>query len=208
MKELVEAGGVGYLIPAVLAALVFYFLRGLFGVYVQKSAARKEFLELWERSRSEDDVWLEVAVRHWIGTYLPAHVIRLALAQPDKTQSLSELSELWPFLLYDRATRTVQWRSPRFKALERSKLGRWIWMAGYVVLILCAMGYGVAAYQMTDINGMRWLYSASALVFFIFALAALMREDSSRVITDSGEEWIARINAAVSMVPAPQQTSR
>lgn len=198
MKELVEAGGVGYLIPAVLAALVFYFLRGLFGVYVQKSAARKEFLDLWERSRSEDDVWLEVAVRHWIGTYLPAHVIRLALAQPDKAQSLLELSELWPFLRYNRGTRTVHWRSPRLKALERSKPGRWIWMASYVALILCAMGYGVAAYQMTDINGMRWLYSASALAFFIFALAALMRDDSSKVITGSGEEWIDRINAAAS----------
>lgn len=151
-------------------------------------------------------MWLEVAVRHWVGTYLPAHVIRLALVQPDKAQSLFELSELWPFLLYDRATRTVRWRSPRLKTLERSKSGRWIWMAGYVVLMVCAMWYGVAAYQMTEINGTRWLYSGAALAFFIFALIALLREDSSKVITASGEEWIARINAAAaSTEPLPER---
>lgn len=206
MKELVEAGGVGYLIPAVLAALVLYLVRAVFGLYVQRNSTRKEFLEMWERSRSEDDVWLEVAVRHWVGTYLPAHVIRLALVQPDKAQSLFELSELWPFLLYDRATRTVRWRSPRLKTLERSKSGRWIWMAGYVVLMVCAMWYGVAAYQMTEINGTRWLYSGAALAFFIFALIALLREDSSKVITASGEEWIARINAAAaSTEPLPER---
>lgn len=203
MKELVEAGGVGYLIPAVLAALVFYLLRGLFGMYVHKSSARKEFLELWERSRSEDDVWLEVVVRHWIGTYLPAHVIRLALAQPDKTQSLFELAELWPFLLYDRATRTVRWRKPRLRALERTKPGRWLWGVVYLVLIFSAMGCGVIAYKITEINGMRWIYSAGALVFLFLALAALMREESSKIIAASSEEWIARINAVTSSGTPP-----
>lgn len=47
MKELVEAGGVGYLIPAVLAALVLYLVRAVFGLYVQRSSTRKEFLEMW-----------------------------------------------------------------------------------------------------------------------------------------------------------------
>ena len=204
MKELVEAGGVGYLIPAVLAAFVFYFLRGFFSMYVHKSVARREFLELWERSRSEDDVWLEVAVRHWIGTYLPAHVIRLALAQPDKTQSLFELAELWSFLLYHRATRTVRWRSPRFNALECSKLGRWLWGLVYLVLIFSAMVFGMVAYQMTEINGTRWIYSGSALLFLFFALAALAREDSGKVIASNGEEWIARINAAASSGRPPR----
>jgi hypothetical protein len=90
MKELVEAGGAGFLIPAVLFAIVLYAARGLFGLHDQKSKIRREFLELWDRARSQDDLWLEVAVRHWMGAYLPAHVIRLAFEQPDKSQSLIE----------------------------------------------------------------------------------------------------------------------
>ena len=203
MKELLEAGGVGYLIPGVLAVLVLYLLRGVFSLYTHKSGARKEFLELWERSRSEDDVWLEVAVRHWVGTYLPAHVIRLALAQPDKAQSLFELSELWTFLRYDRATQTVRWCSSRLVTWERKKAGHWMWLVVYLVCMGGAIWYGVAAFNMVEVNGTRWVYSAGALSFFFFALVAMMREDSRKTIATCGEEWIARINgAAASVDPA------
>lgn len=88
IKELIEAGGSGYIIPAVLSVLVLYAVRGAFGLQGRRSQHRKEFLEMWDSSRTQDDLWLEVAVRHLFGTYLPARVIRLALAQPDTSQGL------------------------------------------------------------------------------------------------------------------------
>ena len=108
MKELIEIGGIGFVIPAVLSVLVLYIARGLFGMHGRRSQARKEFLELWNDARASDDLWLEVSVRHLVGTYLPAHVVRLALAGPDKAQSLFDLAELWLLLRYDREARTVR----------------------------------------------------------------------------------------------------
>ena len=83
MKELIEVGGANFLIPAVLSILVFYAIRGLFGLHGRRSQHRKEVLELWDGARSQDDVWLEIVVRHLVGVYLPAHAIRLACG-PDR----------------------------------------------------------------------------------------------------------------------------
>ncbi len=121
MKELVDIGGIGFIIPAVLGLVVFHIARGLFGMHGRRHQSRKEFLELWDETRAGHDLWLETIVRHLIGTYLPAHVIRLALACPDKAQSLFDLSELWPLLRYDREARTVTWLHPRHRAAEKRK---------------------------------------------------------------------------------------
>ncbi len=102
MTELVDIGGIGFIIPVVLGLVVLHLARGLFGMHGRRHQSRKEFLELWDETRAHDDLWLETIVRHLIGTYLPAHVIRLALTCPDKVQSLFDLSELWPLLRYDR----------------------------------------------------------------------------------------------------------
>jgi hypothetical protein len=198
MKELVEAGGAGFLIPAVLFAIVLYAVRGIFGLHDQKSKIRREFLELWDRARSQDDLWLEVAVRHWMGTYLPAHVIRLAFEQPDKSQSLIELSELWPFLRYDRSSRTVEWGNRRLRTIERSRIGRFLWVLVYFVSISFALLLAAGAYQLADADGQKWIYSIGAAIFFLGAFASLMRADTAKVIVTDGEEWIRRINDSVS----------
>lgn len=197
MKELVEAGGAGFLIPAVLFAVVLYAARGLFGFYDQKSKIRREFLELWDQSRSQDDLWLEVAVRHWMGVYLPAHVIRLAFEQPDKSQALIELSELWIFFRYDRSSRTVEWANRRFRSVERSRIGRFFWVLVYFVSMCAGLFLAAAAYQIENVTGRTWIYSIGAAVFLFGAFASLMRDDTAKYIFADGEEWIRRINDSV-----------
>lgn len=41
MKEILEAGGAAFLMPAVLFAIVLYLSRGLFGLYGRRSQNRK-----------------------------------------------------------------------------------------------------------------------------------------------------------------------
>ena len=147
-------------------------------------------------------LWLEVAVRHWMGTYLPAHVIRLAFEQPDKSQSLIELSELWPFLTYDRLTRTVEWGNRPLRTFELSKIGRFLWVLVYFVSVSIALLLAAAAYQVGDADGQKWIYSIGAAIFFLAAFASLMRSDTTKVIITDGEEWIRRINDSV----APAET--
>ncbi len=130
VKEIIAAGGSALLIPAVLFVLVLYVIRGLSGLHGRRSQNRKEFLDLWDSTRSQDDLWLEVVVRHLFGSYLPARVIRLALAQPDKAQSLLDLAELWPLFRFDPASQTVSWLHKRHDTLKRLKAGRTMLLGG------------------------------------------------------------------------------
>lgn len=197
MKEFMEAAGAGLLIPSVLFAVALYMVRGLFSLYDQKNKIRREFLELWDAARSSDDLWLEIAVRQWMGTYLPAHVIRLALEQPDKSQSLAELSELWPYLRYNRTSRTVEWSSLWLLRAERTYIGRHVWDLAYFAMILVAMLLAAAAYRVGNGSGWAWIYSIGFAIFLFGAFASLMRKDTSRMISTNGEEWIRWINDSV-----------
>ncbi len=194
MRELLEAGGTGYLIPAVLFGLVLYVSRGLFGWHGRRSQHRKEFLELWDQTRSQDDLWLEAMIRHWLGTYLPAHVIRLAMVQPDKTQSLIDISELWPLLRYDRDTRTVAWLHRRHLTVDKRNVGRVALLTGYFASAGSSLlGAAVAAnYGPGTLSG--WIYGGFSVVMLFLAMVCILREDTLKVAAVAGDEWINRIN--------------
>lgn len=194
MKELIAAGGAAYLMPAVLFALVLYAVRGLSGLHGRRSQQRKDFLDLWSDPRSQDDVWLEVAVRHLFGTYLPSHVIRLALAQPDKAQSLLDLSELWPLLRYDPDSQTVDWRLTRHATKTRRRLSRAVLFVLYVVLWVAALGAAWVASKLGHGAITGWVYGVDALLLGFLGLVCLVREDSVKTAAKVGDAWVTRIN--------------
>lgn len=194
MDKLIELGGRGLLIPAVLAVLVLYAARGLFGWHGRRSQHRKEFLELWDLARSQDELWLEIAVRHWLGTYLPAHIIRLAMSQPDKTQSLIELSELWELIRYDRDTRTAGWLHRRHRTIQKRKAVRVLLIAAYFVSAITALLIAWAASMLGPSLFSGWAYGTGALMLGVLAVICLMRDDTMKVAVSVGEEWLVRIN--------------
>ncbi len=194
MREILEIGGAGFLIPTVLFLLVLYGIKGLYGLIGHRSQHRKEFLDLWDPGRAQDDLWLEVIVRHHFGTTLPAGIIRLALAQPDKSQSLFELCELWPLLRYDRETQTVAWHH-RWHGNEKTRrLERRITVMLFPVLALAALWYAMSVSTQGPSSVMGWLYAFGGLAFAAWALIALARHDTLTVATDVGDQWIHRIN--------------
>lgn len=194
MKEILTIGGAGYLIPAVLFVLVLYVTRGLFGLHGRRSQHRKEFLELWDSTRSQDDLWLEVAVRHLCGAYLPAHVIRLALAQPDKSQSLFDLAELWPLFRFNAESQTVNWQNQRHSSLAKRRAGRATLLAGYFACALIAVLAALVASKSGAGTFVGWAYSAFAVVSGFVAFICLMREDTIKIAASVGDDWVARIN--------------
>lgn len=123
LKEVIAAGGSRLLIPAVLFVLVLYAIRGLSGLHGRRSQNRKDFLDLWDSTRSQDHLWLEVVIRHLFGSYLPARIIRLALAQPDKAQSLLNLAELWPLFRFDPTSETASWLHKCHETSKRRTVG-------------------------------------------------------------------------------------
>jgi hypothetical protein len=196
MGEILTTGGRGYLIPIALFALVLYAARGMFSLHGRRSQQRKEFLELWNESRIQDDLWLEVSIRHLFGTFLPAPIIRLALQQPDRGQALLEISELWPMFQLNRESSTVRWLRRRHLTLKRRKLARRLFLIAYFVCALAAVGAAQIAFKAGPASFSGWLYGVGAVVSGLAAFACLSREDSMKTAARVGEEWLVRINSA------------
>jgi hypothetical protein len=194
MGEIITAGGSGYLMPVVLFVLVLYAARGMFGLHGRRSQQRKEFLEFWNSLRVQDDLWLEASVRHLFGTWLPAPIIRLALRQPDRGQSLTELSELWPLLQFDRKFHNVRWLHRRHHTPKQRKFARFLVLAAYFLSALASVFAAKLAYQSGPTTFSAWLYGIGALVGGAAALVCLAREDTMKIAVRVGEEWVSRIN--------------
>lgn len=192
-EKILEAAGPNLLVPAALFALAFYAARGLFGLHGRKSDQRREFLERWDPNRSNDDLWLEVMIRQLYGTYLPAHVIRQALAQPHSSQALIELSQLWHFIVYDSDCRTVKWAHKKNFTAIRRFLARHLSSWRYALLALGTTLSIVAAYSSHGLT--QWTYAVLALVMGVCAFISLIYSDAEKTAATVGEVWIARINA-------------
>lgn len=202
VQEVIAAGGSRLLIPAVLFVLVLYSIRGLSGLHKRRSQNRKEFLDLWDSTRSQDDLWLEVVIRHLFGTYLPARIIRLAFAQPNKAQSLLDLAELWPLFQFDPTLQTASWLHKRHATSKKRSVGRAFLLVSYVVSALVAALSALIAFQNGPGSFLGWLYGLCALIFGLASVLCLMREDTIKTAATVGENWLERINRA-----APQQTA-
>ncbi|MFZ5636430.1 MAG: hypothetical protein ACOY82_07550 [Pseudomonadota bacterium] len=194
MREILEVGGAGFLIPAVLFVLVLYGIKGLYGLIGHRSRHRKEFLDLWDPARAQDDLWLEVIVRHHFGTTLPACIIRLALAQPDKSQSLSEVCVLWPLIRYERETQTVAWQSRRHVDLNTRRIERGAMKVAFPALALVAVGCGIVVVETGPHTISGWVYAIASLAASGWALVVVARHETITVAIEIGDDWVRRIN--------------
>jgi hypothetical protein len=62
IRELIEAGGPGALIPVAFAAGAMYLANWLLGLEHRRSERRRQFLELWPKRAESDELWSQVAL--------------------------------------------------------------------------------------------------------------------------------------------------
>lgn len=203
MKELLAVGGSAFLIPAVLFGLILYATRGLFSLHGRRSQQRKEFLELWTGAQDKDDLWLEVAIRHLFGTYMPAHVIRLALNQSDNNQALRDLSELWPLLCFDDAAKTARWRNRVNGSYWYRKFKRYALLSCYVLLPLVAAAMALIAIHSPVGSLASWTYWINAILLLVVAFICLEKSETAAVAERAGDAWLARFNSTGASAPQP-----
>ncbi|MDR7100458.1 hypothetical protein J2X04_002839 [Lysobacter niabensis] len=194
LKEILEVGGSGYFIPALLLICSLYVVRGIFGLNGRRSQHRREFLELWDDAQSKDDLWLEVAIRHLFGTFVPARFIRLALSQPDKSQALRDLSELWPLLQFEGASHAATWRSRWHRSRRRRTIQRRLLIASYFLLPFIAIASALIAIQFPTTSFSSWIYWVNAGLFLVVAFICLEKAETVGIAEHVGDEWLARIN--------------
>lgn len=196
LEEVIKAGGGPFLIFGVVVALGFYAVRGVFGLHGRRGQHRKEFLELWSDGRDRDALWLQVAVRHAFGAYLPTPVIRLALARPDSSQSLIDLSAIWDMLAYDSTSQKVHWRYRRHATSSRRSWLRRALILGYFLSMFAAAAGAYSSAQHGSTSAVGWIYGFFTAVMIGMAYLCLEHEDKIGVSVRVSDAWIKRINRA------------
>jgi len=194
IEKLLDVGGQQLILPILIAIAVLYAARGLLGLHIRLAQRRKEFLELWNSDRSSDDLWLQVAVRHLYGSYLPSSVIRRVMRWPDAAESLLAISELWPMLTVDVQSDRVQWKSSRHERVGNIRLERALMLGLYVFLATLAFVVATAALRSEALSLTAISYAVIAIALGIFSLASLARDDRLGGAIKRGQKLLRRIN--------------
>ena len=201
IEQLLSVGGQQLLLPALIALGGLYAVRGVFGLHGRMGQRRKEFIELWSSERAQDDLWLQVVVRHLFGRYLPAPVIRQVMGWPDAAASLLAIAEIWPMLTFDPDTNAVSWKRKRYENPGLVRVERLVVLSLYVALASVAVLAGLISFRSEALSLPAISYALTALVLGGVSLVLLMRDDSLEVAYKRGPDLLARINSPGT--PAP-----
>ena len=194
IEKLLDVGGQQLILPILIAIAGLYAARGLLGVHTRLAQRRKEFLELWNSERTSDDLWLQVAIRHLYGCYLPASVIRRIMRWPDAAKSLLAISELWPLLTVDVQTDRVQWKGSRHESVGNIWVERVLLLGCYGVLATLAFVMATASLRSEALSLTAVSYAVIALSLGVVSLASLARDDRLGGAIKQGPELLRRIN--------------
>lgn len=135
IRELIEAGGPGALIPIALAGGAMYVINWLLGFEHRRSERRRQFLELWTKRSETDELWSQVALRHLTGEYLPQTLVDVVMTQSDKAIALTELANVWDYLaISETQPPQLHWRRRWYESKGRRRLTRLAFNLGYFVV--------------------------------------------------------------------------
>lgn len=121
IEKLIDMADGRFVVPLILIVAGVTLIKAVFSMQRSWSADRKDFLELWSRPADRDDAWVEVAVRHLFGEYLPASVIRSLLTSPQAARALRDVSEAWPLLDMDDESHQLRWKLERHSSARRRR---------------------------------------------------------------------------------------
>lgn len=194
IEDVVSALGNWAIMPAALLALAGYLISLLVGLYGTKSHARTKFLELWPAASKQDDMALEVTVRHGFGTYIPASVIRRACRLDHCADRIVLLAQLWSLLQHRRPDGRLQWAKLSYadpKYLARVGRG---FTALYFVVALSAFGSFSVAIDLGHKSTLAWMCGVNGLLFLTVAFGMLGRAEMFSVARKHGERLLEEVN--------------
>ena len=163
--------------------------KGLFNLRRSSSQDRRDFLELWSR-RSSDDLWLEVAVRHQFGSYLPAALIRRIQLGPQAGRALLDVATAWELLDMSDKTGKIQWRAKRHQKPRHRQMERWVLMALYVMYAFVGFMLGYLALGAKSGALTSWVVWLYVVLFVGAAFYCLARHDTLVTAERAMERWI------------------
>lgn len=186
-EEILKASGGKLLIPVVIAVVFAAIVKALFEVRRSKLGERKDFLEIWAQQRLQDDLWLEVTIRHLIGSYLPALVIRKLLGGSHPSRALLDVSECWELFDLDAASSEIRWKEGRHAdPVHRAREMRLFGALYYLLTGLAGgLAYSLLAFSFLPSGG--WAVVFLLLVPGIFCLS---RSDTLKTAQAAAPRWL------------------
>lgn len=194
IDDVVSAMGNWAVLPAALLALAGYLVSLLVGLHGTKSQLRMKFLELWPTALKQDDMSLEVTVRHGFGTYLPASVIKRACRLDHCADRILHLSQLWPLLQHRHPDGQLQWIKVSYtdpKNLAWAERGL---TALYFIISLAAFASLSVAIELGHESTLAWMCGLNALLFLALAFGMLGKAEMFAVARKQGDRLIKEVN--------------
>lgn len=194
MDAVLSAMGNWAILPAVLLALAGYLISLLIGLHGTKSQARTKFLELWPTAVKQDDMVLEVTVRHGFGTYIPASVIRSACRLDHCADRILLLAQLWSLLQHRRPEGRLQWIKPSYSDPKYLARAERVFTALYFVIALAAFASFSVAIDLGHKSTLAWICGVNALLFLTVAFGMLGKAEMFSVARKQGKRLLEDVN--------------
>lgn len=188
--------GKPFVLPASFLLIGAWALNKLIALHDSKRRNRIEFLEQWQSIDKMDDVRLEVTVRHLIGTYLPADIIRTVYRMPFPTQSLLDLAAIWPLIEFDQMTRILKWKKPGYGDVKGRLQYRTIFLFGYIAFALGAFIFLYSAVGSDPSKPSAWISGINTVMLFGFATGCIARFGMLDDVGKGGDKLVSIFNAA------------
>lgn len=197
LDQLLALLGKPFVLPAAFLLLGAWTVNKLNVLHDSKRRNRIEFLEQWQSLDGMDDMRLEVTVRHLIGTYLPADVVRSVGRSPFPTQTLLDLADIWSLVRFDHQTRRLDWKKNAYGEPAPRRWRRFLLFLGYVGFALVAVFFLNMAVGTDPSKPVAWICGVNTLMFLVLAASCLARFDTLGDASKHGDALLSRINAAL-----------
>jgi hypothetical protein len=190
IDELLKVGGLGFLVPCVIAVIVVSLAKGMFGLHQSRRGSRKDFLDLWSDKDHHDELWRQAAVRHLFGAWLPTSIIQALMHSPQAGRALVEVSAAWELLEFNDEAQTVDWKAARHRDARNRGLEIGVFAVLYWLLALLAIYCFINAVVGPQ-GGLgsitRW---ALTVELILFSIACLDRSESLKYAGKAVPRWL------------------
>ena len=173
LEQLLNVLGKPFVLPAAFVLVGAWMINKLGALHDSRRRSRIEFLERWEAIDRMDDMRLEVTVRHLIGTYLPAEVIRTIDRTPFPTQTLFDLASIWSFVRFDPQTQQLVWKKLEYGETVARGWMQSLMMLGYFAFALVAVLSFYMAAGTDPSEPAAWISGLNTLMFLALAGSCL-----------------------------------
>lgn len=178
-----------FIFPLVVLTGLTVLAKAVFGLHRSRSQDRRDFLELWAK-QAPDDLWLEVAIRHQFGSYLPASVIRSLQRHPQAGRALMDVGTCWDLLEMDDATGVVRWRASRHRNVTWRRWERRGLVVAYFLLAFFGLMLGYVTAVASGASASSWLLWACCILLLGTAFACLTYGETLEVADRSMSRWL------------------